>query len=220
MRTNLLTTLLPLVIVLCVLLCLQACNENHLAGLDAPDVSANIELPAQLSMAGMDAQSVVDIAPGLRKRSEVKMVPFANGYIYWDGNWADVSNGCNTENPDPNGSILGSLFWVGKMQHLGKVRVDQLLCFNFDPPGIVWTDWTAVAANGDHMTFELTGATAEEPPPGWDHIGHQNITGGTGRFANASGWFDWAWRKECADYSCPEHMLIIRGEISSVGSSK
>ena len=59
-----------------------------------------------------------------------------------------------------------------------------------DPTFHATTSGTFVAANGDSLTYEGTGqATAAGEPGGFDIVEELTITGGTGRFAGATGSF-------------------------------
>lgn len=92
----------------------------------------------------------------------------------------------------------------GKAKHLGKITVSsegsltltgaECILLDGTTPGQAFKgsgEFVAIAANGDelHGTYENTGCAEGGTPPtiGTGLVGSQTITGGTGRFANATG---------------------------------
>lgn len=82
----------------------------------------------------------------------------------------------------------------GTATHLGAVKVYRTHCFSpFENPPIYDGQWRAVAANGHEIWGSYSGSLV---PSAFDENGnpikgtinsHFTITGGTGRFADASG---------------------------------
>lgn len=75
------------------------------------------------------------------------------------------------------------LLGTGEMSHLGKITLSTVHCSNPDPASGQYKDGLAVytAANGDelHATYEQMGAPTDPCV--------EKVTGGTGRFKNATG---------------------------------
>ena len=76
---------------------------------------------------------------------------------------------------------------TGNATHLGRFTVEIPHLVNF-ATAIGQGTFTFTAANGDQLTAHFTGA-ADTSTPIFAIVEHATITGGTGRFANATGTF-------------------------------
>jgi len=78
---------------------------------------------------------------------------------------------------------------TGSATHLGKFTLDIEAILNFKTKAAVGS-YEFTAANGDTLTADFTGQSSRTATPGVIHIEEiATITGGTGRFAGASGSF-------------------------------
>ena len=78
---------------------------------------------------------------------------------------------------------------TGKATHLGKFTLDIEAILNFKTKAAVGS-YEFTAANGDTLTAVFTGQSSPTATPGVIYIEEiATITGGTGRFAGASGSF-------------------------------
>jgi hypothetical protein len=88
----------------------------------------------------------------------------------------------------------------GTATHLGRLAWSSAHCTELPtaapPPYFVFERgvWNFVAANGDELRVEYTGEQIDpldpmDPQP-MALVAHGTITGGTGRFANATGWLE------------------------------
>jgi hypothetical protein len=78
---------------------------------------------------------------------------------------------------------------TGKASHLGKFTLDIEAILNFATHAAVGT-YEFTAANGDTLTATFTGQSSPTATPGIIYIEEiATITGGTGRFAGATGSF-------------------------------
>jgi hypothetical protein len=87
----------------------------------------------------------------------------------------------------------------GNASHMGRLTWSSSHCTEDprdEPPYYVFErgEWILVAANGDEIHMEYTGEqndpiNQDDPQP-MILVGHGTITGGTGRFANATGWIE------------------------------
>ncbi|HKY22007.1 MAG TPA: hypothetical protein VJM31_12390 [Vicinamibacterales bacterium] len=103
----------------------------------------------------------------------------------------------------------------GTAAHLGQFTVAIPHTVNFITRTGVGT-YTFTAANGDTLTADFTGQ-AQEIPPLVSIVEHATITGGTGRFAGATGTFT-VERSFNRDTGATEGSF--EGTISSVGAGK
>jgi hypothetical protein len=76
---------------------------------------------------------------------------------------------------------------TGNATHLGQFSVEIPHVVNF-ATAIGEGTYTFIAANGDRLTANFTG-TADTTTPIFAIVEHATITGGTGRFSNATGSF-------------------------------
>ena len=109
------------------------------------------------------------------------------------------------------GTVNGSATGTGT--HLGEFAVVFPHAVNFATRTGVGT-YTFTAANGDTLTASFTGA-ASGAPPLVSIVEHATVTGGTGRFAGATGTFT-AQRQ--FNQVTGVTTGTFEGEISSVGS--
>lgn len=92
----------------------------------------------------------------------------------------------------PDGFVSGGQAGTGNLSHLGKVDISGVQCSNFATLEITDGFATYVAANGDSIDITYSGA-AVLTPEGFDGWGTAEIVGGTGRFASASGGFEFTF---------------------------
>lgn len=117
-----------------------------------------------------------------------------------------------TPGTPPFGTVNGSATGTGT--HLGEFTVTFPHTVNFATRTGVGT-YTFTAANGDTLTASFTGAAQGAPLV--SIVEHATVTGGTGRFAGASGTFT-VERQFNQLTGATEGSFA--GEISSVGSAK
>lgn len=115
-----------------------------------------------------------------------------------------------TPGTPPFGTVNGAATGTGT--HLGQFTVVFPHTVNFATRTGVGT-YTFTAANGDTLTASFTGAATGSPQV--SIVEHATVTGGTGRFAGATGTFT-AQRQ--FDQSTGVTTGTFEGEISSVGS--
>jgi hypothetical protein len=106
---------------------------------------------------------------------------------------------------------------TGKATHLGQLTDDQSHCV--DPASLAFTDgeFTFTAANGDQIRGTYFGELVPLDPPLFTIDGHFTITGGTGRFAGATGGGDASGVQNLAT---GDVTVSLVGTISSVGSNQ
>jgi hypothetical protein len=76
----------------------------------------------------------------------------------------------------------------GQATHLGRYSLEESGTWHFTETGYAFDGTgTCTAANGDQFTFEITIIVIVETG---EENGLIEITGGTGRFAGATGWID------------------------------
>ena len=112
----------------------------------------------------------------------------------------------------PMGAVNGSATGTGT--HLGQFSVTFPHTVNFATRTGVGT-YTFTAANGDTLTASFTGQASGGPVVSL--LEHATVTGGTGRFAGATGTFT---VQRQFDPSTGVTQGSFEGEISSVGSNK
>lgn len=89
---------------------------------------------------------------------------------------------------DPAEGFLGQEFvMAGTATHLGRFDQFEVICLDMRTPPLVpfVVHGTFTAANGDELTYLVEGLANLATGEGTD--GGTNFTGGTGRFAHASG---------------------------------
>lgn len=92
----------------------------------------------------------------------------------------------------PPGFVSGGQVGTGHLSHLGRVEISGGQCSNFVTLEIADGFGTYGAANGDSIDIEHSGS-AVLAPEGFDGWGTAVIVGGSGRFASASGAFDFTF---------------------------
>jgi hypothetical protein len=113
--------------------------------------------------------------------------------------------------PDPAGVVL-TVLANGDATQLGQFSREEVVLFN-PVTGTLTGDVVFTAANGDQLVGFVAGGFISPPTTA---TGAYTFTGGTGRFANASGRADFI-------LSTPDgiHFSVeFEGTISSVGSNK
>ena len=105
----------------------------------------------------------------------------------------------------------------GHATHLGRLTTDQSHCAS--PTSLEFTDgeFTLTAANGDLLRGTYFGEFLPLEPPLFSIDGHFTFTGGTGRFAGATGGGDASGVQNLAT---GEATVTLVGTISSVGSGQ
>jgi hypothetical protein len=103
---------------------------------------------------------------------------------------------------------------TGNATHLGRYTTEQSHCAA--PPSLAFTDgeFTFTAANGDQIRGAYFGEFVPLDPPLFTVDGHFTITGGTGRFAGATGDGDASGVQNLAT---GDVTVSLVGTISSVG---
>lgn len=165
-----------------------------------------------------------DLSVALKKGGKgkiSKLVP-----LKLKGTWQYGATGNTAPCDDYPGSVPRFIEFEGTGTHLGRFSGTATNCMDLSglPEVIRIKSQTTrmVAANGDVLLSQ--GTADDDPPIGLMldplvsySIGPSLITGGTGRFENASGWYmlsgDYSMGPQGGDYS-------IEGEISSVGSGR
>jgi len=106
---------------------------------------------------------------------------------------------------------------TGNFTHLGQFITEQSHCAA--PTSLAFTDgvFTFTAANRDQIRGTYLGEFAPLDPPLFTIDGHFTITGGTGRFAGATGGGDASGVQNLAT---GDATVTLVGTISSVGSNK
>ncbi len=106
---------------------------------------------------------------------------------------------------------------TGNATHLGRLTDDQSHCAA--PPSLAFTDgqFAFTAANGDRLQAHVLRDFVPLDPPLFTIDGHFTITGGTGRFAGATGGGDASGVQNLAT---GDATVSLVGTISSVGSTK
>jgi hypothetical protein len=142
-----------------------------------------------------------------------EMVPF-NG---------TVSGYVETQVPVDECTVHTHVINFGNANQLGAFTGTAEFYPNFceDPPNITYTgtsDW--FAANGDEISGTFEGYLSPTETPGvYDNHETATITGGTGRFTNATGSFTLGGQIDFTT-NPPSFVLPWQGVISSVGSTR
>jgi len=80
---------------------------------------------------------------------------------------------------------------VGTVPRLGlcTIVIQQVVDFRTDPPSLNPSDWVLTFVNGDQLQVSFTGTGTPDPtdPSFFQLSGTGTVTGGTGRFHNATG---------------------------------
>jgi hypothetical protein len=142
-----------------------------------------------------------------------EMVPF-NG---------TVSGFVETQEPVDQCTVHAHVVNFGNANQLGAFTGTAEFYPNFcqDPPNITYTgsfDW--FAANGDEITGTFDGYLSPTDTPGvYDNHETADVTGGTGRFSNATGHFELGGQLDFTTVP-PSFVLPWEGSISSLGSTR
>lgn len=118
----------------------------------------------------------------------------------------------------PLGTLRNDATGGGYLTHMGAMLVNEVVCLN--PANLTFTGFfTLTAANKDTVTGILTSGQAfpTSDPNVISVLGHWTITGGTGRFAGATGTGIGGGTVNFLTGEAPHY---IDGTISSVGSNK
>jgi hypothetical protein len=104
----------------------------------------------------------------------------------------------------------------GTATHLGRLTTDQSHCAT--PTSLAFTDglFTLTAANGDQLRGSYSGVFVPLDPPIFSIYGQFAFTGGTGRFADATGGGDASGVQNLATGDATVELV---GTISNVGSN-
>jgi hypothetical protein len=124
---------------------------------------------------------------------------------FW-GTWATTAY---------DGTVKAHDVGTALLTHLGRSTFDGYLTTDWSDPynGIVGGTMTVVAANGDRLNFDLVGTqTPNQFFTQAQFTGTYTLTGGTGRFAGATG--DGTISALLTIESDLIHGLITNGEIS------
>ena len=116
--------------------------------------------------------------------------------------------------PSSPGELRLQINGAGNVSHLGKARFLDYATVDFTsgPPFQATGTSTVTAANGDQYftTFTVT-ITPRPNSTQSDVLLHHSITGGTGRFSGATGFYT---GRDVLDTTTPVGLLTIEGEIS------
>ena len=115
--------------------------------------------------------------------------------------------------PDLTVEIQGT----GNATHLGRLTTDQSHCAT--PTSLAFTDglFTLTAANGDQLRGTYSGEFVPLDPPLFTIDGRFTFTGGTGRFAGATGG---GHATGVQNLATGDVTVSLVGTISNVGSNK
>lgn len=144
----------------------------------------------------------------------VEMVPFKVKGTWWYASDGDASI-CDEV---PGTAAIQFIEWEGTATHMGKVTGTNINCLGPGDPmtrPFLAQGGTITAANGDVLMAFGDEVTLSIFPDYSFEIGPVSFVGGTGRFKNATGWYQ--LYGEDAIGAGP---FTLTGEISSVGSSK
>ncbi len=161
------------------LVLLAGCSQDSLQG-DALVPGEDVQTATMLRDAGDDSCPV--LVENLDCTGKTKVVKFrASGTITIE----EPPEGCQVLGASSRVVIEGT----GNMTHLGKFTVQLTYCQGGEFPDVYpvsLPSGTVTAANGDMLYVQYT-APAEPDPSGWQHY---VVMGGTGRYENACGYWD------------------------------
>jgi len=183
----------PSAVLVVAVLC-AGCNQSSLP------TSPTSAVPSAPSASASAAQGVFAAVAGHGDQ----VVPF-NGHL----------EGGVTVSPLTPPFALVTISAAGNATELGRFTVNVPHTVNFATATGVGT-FTFTAANGDTLTAAFTGQ-ADTSTPVFSIVEHATITGGTGRFAGATGSFT---ARRFYDPAAGTTTGSIDGEISSPGESK
>ena len=158
--------------------------------------------PASPSIASSDAN-----ATGAGLLAQGHEVPFKGS---WEG-------AVTARTPLPPGFLSISFEGTGNATHLGRFTVEIRIVLNTTDRTLTGT-YEFTAANGDTLTAAVTGQSPLTPPGvPQTSVETATITGGTGRFASASGSFT---AERVVDLATFLTTGSFNGTISSPGAGK
>jgi hypothetical protein len=134
-----------------------------------------------------------------------------------------VSGYVESQEPVDQCTVHAHVVNFGNANQLGAFTGTAEFYPNFcqDPPNITYTgmfDW--FAANGDEIYGTFNGYLSPTETPGvYDNHETAEVTGGTGRFASATGHFELGGQLDFTT-SPPSFVLPWQGWISTVGSTR
>jgi hypothetical protein len=105
---------------------------------------------------------------------------------------------------------------TGNATHLGRLTTDQSHCATPTSPAFTDGLFTLTAANGDQLLGTYSGDFVPLDPPLFSIDGQFTFTGGTGRFAGATGGGDASGVQNLATGDATVELV---GTISNVGSN-
>ena len=140
------------------------------------------------------------------------MVPF-NGTV---SGYVESQSGTECE-PSAHVINFGHANQLGAFTGTGEFYQD----FCEDPPNVTYTGtFHLFAANGDELSGTFEGYLSPTGTPGvYDNHETAEVTGGTGRFTNATGHFELGGQLDFTT-NPPSFVLPWEGTISSVGSTR
>ena len=169
-----------------------------------------------LDPSGLSPASEPNAGPG----AEARLVPWKESY--------QASGTIAPGAPCPAPLMLVSLTGGGTATHVGKYTIVNSHCVDLATGALTGGTFVKTAANGDRIfgTYSGSSAIIQPPPIGiFSVTGTLHFTGGTGRFAGATGTASMNGSLR-ADFSQPgvpvpaEVELVMIGSISSPGSAK
>ncbi len=134
-----------------------------------------------------------------------------------------LSGYIETQEPVDQCTIHAHAVIFGNATHLGAFTGTGEFYQNFceDPPNITYTgSFHWFAANGDELSGTFDGYLSPTGTPGvYDNHENADVTGGTGRFASASGHWESGGQIDVTTEPL-SFVLPMQGWISSVGSAR
>jgi hypothetical protein len=123
--------------------------------------------------------------------------------------------------------LLASLKGGGTATHVGKYTIVNSHCLNLSTGALTNGTFIKTAANGDQIFGTYTGSTTIIQPPApigiFGVTGTLNFTGGTNRFAGATGTatMNGSLKSDFSQPTVPTDVILeMVGSISSPGSTK
>lgn len=175
---------------------------------DSTPVEPEMDLSPELSVA-LQQGGMGDV---------VKMVPFKAKQTWWPGD--GDPNACDHFKGDYPAVSASYPMFEGTATHLGYHTGSAFNCIDLATFQLLTSSQEIVAANGDKLFFygSIGDGTVividwTDPNLSFEILG-LTFVGGTGRFENASG------RVDLSSESLYGGSAVMKGEISSVGSSK